>query len=527
MQAIDRRLSDLQNAGAIETLAEIRRGIEKESLRIRPDGWLALTPHPASLGAPLTHPHITTDFSESLLEFITPALFDADEALLFLADIHRYTMQHLGEDELLWCASMPCKLGPDDQIPLAQYGHSNGARMKTLYRRGLGYRYGRRMQTIAGIHYNFSLPAGFWAIYQRLRGDTGPQQDFITAQYFALLRNFKRWAWLPLYLFGASPALCGSFLGGRPHQLQSLGQGTLYAPYGTALRMGGLGYTSDAQRQLNVAYNSLPAYVAGLRQGLLTPHPAYQAIGVQVDGDYRQLADTVLQIEDEFYANIRPKRTAGPGEPRLKALRERGVEYVEVRLLDVNPFLPLGLDGAVSRFLDVFLLYCLLAESPALEAEEDRAVDANWETVVNRGREPGLRLVAGAQPRCLREWGEQLLAAMAPLATLLDRQQGGGAHAESLAQQAAKLADPALTPSAQVLAAIEACEGSYFRFAMQQSQLHQAHFQARPLSPQRTAAFDAMAEESLARLRVIEDEPQEDFAAFLQRYRERAIGVQA
>lgn len=523
MQAIDRRLADLSDSGAAGEFGGIRRGLEKESLRIRPDGWLAHTPHPAALGSALTHPHITTDFSEALLEFISPALHSAADSLDFIADLHAWTIRRL-DDELLWCASMPCRLGEDDQIPLARYGSSNAARMKTIYRNGLGHRYGRRMQTISGIHYNFSLPDSFWRRYQAQLGDAQPLADFITDRYFGMLRNFRRWAWLPLYLFGASPALCGSFLGDRPHQLQSLGSGTLYAPHGTALRMGGLGYTSDAQRQLQVSYNSLQDYAAGLRRGLVTPWPAYQAIGVEVDGEYRQLSDTLLQIEDEFYANIRPKRTAGPGEPRLKALVERGVEYVEVRLLDVNPFIPLGVDENTLQFLDAFLIGCLLADSPAIDAAEEQRIAANWETVVNRGREPGLQLQDGGQRRPLQAWGSELLEALRPIAELLDQQQHSDHHRHSLAWQQRKLDTPELTPSAQVLRAIAGSGDSFFRFAMEQSRRHLELFRLRNIDPAREQQLGELAGQSLDRQAELEAADTLEFGDYLRRYRALAIG---
>src|SRR5579862_9327792 len=145
------------NALSRETLTHLRRGIEKESLRVRPDGSLATTPHPARLGSPLTHPFVTTDFSEPQVELITGVHPSAEAVLHELTEIHQVVYRAMG-DELLWASSMPCRLPADDAIPLGQFGSSNVGRAKTIYRMGLSYRYGRRMQTISGIHYNFSLP---------------------------------------------------------------------------------------------------------------------------------------------------------------------------------------------------------------------------------------------------------------------------------------------------------------------------------------------------------------------------------
>src|SRR4051812_49189554 len=280
------RLLERLRALTPATLQQIRRGIEKESLRVGPDGKLALTPHSAALGSPLTHPHITTDFSESQLELITGVHTSVDGCLGELSHIHQFVYKHIA-DEVLWASSMPCGLPADDEIPLGRYGSSNIGRMKTIYRMGLAHRYGRRMQTISGIHYNFSFPG------------------LSSEDYFALIRNFRRHSWLALYLFGASPAVCSSFLAGRSHELRELSAGTHYLPHATSLRMGRLGYQSDAQAALCVSYNNLDNYAASLDAALTRPFPAYEKIGIGSAQDYRQLNTTLLQIENEFYSTVR------------------------------------------------------------------------------------------------------------------------------------------------------------------------------------------------------------------------------
>ncbi|MGB2002647.1 MAG: glutamate--cysteine ligase, partial [Porticoccaceae bacterium] len=344
----------------------IVRGIEKESLRVDPTGHLAMTPHPSALGSALTHPSITTDYSEALLEFITAPSASIDEVLHELDEIHRYTYQHIG-DELLWVSSMPCQLGDDSSIPVGKYGSSNVGKMKQVYRVGLGNRYGRLMQTIAGIHYNFSVPDELWQELQRASGDTQSLQDFKTQGYFATIRNFRRYSWLLLYLLGAAPAVCKSFVRGREHQLQPVGDDShsLYTPYATSLRMGDLGYQSKAQSSLVVCYNDLDQYVRTLRSALEQPYPAYDEIGLKDErGNYKQLNTALLQIENEFYSSIRPKRTAEMGETPIHALQDRGVEYIEVRCIDLNPLVPNGINAETIRFVDTFLLFCLLQDSP-------------------------------------------------------------------------------------------------------------------------------------------------------------------
>ncbi|GIX31621.1 MAG: glutamate--cysteine ligase [Porticoccaceae bacterium] len=438
----------------LRLLRQLRRGIEKESLRIAPDGTLAATPHPPALGSALTNPHITTDFSEALLELVTPPLMRLSALEKTLRDLHGFVLRRIG-DELLWAASMPCQLPADEEaIPIARYGRSNVARMKEIYRRGLGYRYGRRMQTIAGIHFNWSAPDELLCLVQSARGQREEFAEFKTAAYFGLVRNFRRHLWLPLYLLGAAPVVCRSFVAGRDHPLEPLGEDahSLHAPFATSLRMGELGYQSSAQETLAICYNDLASYAHSLLAGLSTPWPPYERIGLFDErGEYKQLNTHLLQIENEFYAAIRPKRTTLSGEAPLKALRERGVEYVEVRALDVDPFEPLGVSRQTLEFLDVFLLHCLLADSPPCDERERREIAANQRTAVWRGREPGVELVRCGRALSLRRWGEALLAEMAPIAELLDRAHHHRRHSAALAEMAARLAEPERTPSARAV----------------------------------------------------------------------------
>jgi glutamate--cysteine ligase len=514
---LQQRLALLSRAETLPLLRQLRHGIEKESLRIDAQGHLAQTDHPRELGSTLTHPLITTDYSEALLEFITLVSADVGQTLEQLDAIHRFAYANLGAENL-WTASMPCVLGDDADIPVARYGSSNIAQMKTIYRVGLGYRYGRRMQTIAGIHYNFSLPETLWPA---LCGTqlAGPElQQHITDAYFSLIRNFRRYSWLLIYLFGASPALCRTFLDGRSHQLQELGEGTLYQPFGTSLRMGDLGYQSSAQENLKICYNRLDSYVDTLKQAILNPHPDYQRIGVQVDGEYRQLSAGLLQIENEFYSPIRPKRVARQGETALTALANRGVEYVEVRCIDVNPYLPLGIDAELIRFLDAFLLFCLLDDSPHGDADGIAELKGNMKKVVNEGRRPQLQLQRGGKAIGLQAWAGELLDSIADTAALLDRAHGGSTYADSLAQQRRKVADAQLTPSAQVLRELRGERTSFAQFALQRSLAHGAYFRGRQLSPQLTAEFTDMAERSLRAQAEIEGADRLPFDTYLERY---------
>ncbi|MEC8427996.1 MAG: glutamate--cysteine ligase, partial [Pseudomonadota bacterium] len=161
LSLLSQRLALLSESGN-EHLTRVFKGLEKESLRVSPDGQLSQNDHPRALGSALTHRNITTDYSEALLEFITEPTEDTEALLQQLDDIQRYTYKNLPEGETLWVASMPCMLTADEDIPVARYGDSNVGKMKTVYRLGLGERYGRTMQTIAGVHYNFSLGDEVW-----------------------------------------------------------------------------------------------------------------------------------------------------------------------------------------------------------------------------------------------------------------------------------------------------------------------------------------------------------------------------
>ncbi|MCS4295633.1 glutamate--cysteine ligase [Comamonas sp. BIGb0152] len=467
-----------------QRLLQMGRGIEKEGLRVTDEGALALTPHPAALGSALTHSSITTDFSESQIEIITGVHQGVQACLDELAEVHQYVYQVLqANDERLWISSMPCSLPSDENIPLGRFGTSHIGRSKSIYRMGLGHRYGRRMQTISGIHYNWSLPG------------------VSSEAYFGLIRNFRRQAFLLLYLFGASPVLCPCFVQGRPHQLQPLGdgQGALHLPHATSLRMGRLGYQSDAQASISVSYNDLKGYADSLYGALTQPYPAYEKVGIlNPGGEYNQLGTSLLQIENEFYGTIRPKRTVQRGERPLHALRERGVEYVEVRLMDINPFDSMGISASTMRLLDVFLLHCLLSDSPPDSPAEIAEMKHNQHMVAERGREPGLNLQRQGKEVRLTEWAQEILQACQPIAAALDQAHGTQDYSQALAQSQALLANPAQTPSAQVLAVVSEQFGTSFKaFGAAQSQWARAQTLARPWNDALTAKYQELAAKSI------------------------------
>ncbi len=504
----------------LASLANLQRGIEKESLRVKPEGTLAYTPHPAGLGSALCHPKITTDYSESLLELITPVHNSVRGCLEDLEDIHHFVYEELNKDnEMLWTSSMPCQLGKAEDIPVAQYGVSNVAKMKTIYRLGLGHRYGRPMQTISGIHYNFSLSDKFWTNYRLALNNKQTMAEFKTEQYFGLVRNFRRFAPLLIYLFGASPAICRSFLQGHKPDLTPFDEHSWYSEFATSLRMGDLGYTSSAQDALSICYNNLDDYIASLRKAITEPLPAYENIGLKDEnGEYKQLNTSLLQIENEFYSLIRPKRIAASGEAPINALARGGIEYIEVRCLDINPFTATGIDSNTIHFLDLFLIYCLLEESPLCHDDECKQTRDNLKNVVKNGRAPDFTLQFKEQKIKFNDWSKSLLNAMQPLAKILDSLHATNVYQNSISEQMAKIDNSDLTPSATVLAQMKQEKITFAEFARRQSEKWNAHFTDNRLPKNKRVYFEELAADSVVQQKTIEATDTEPFEQYLSEF---------
>lgn len=498
-EGFEKRLARV--AGYGDALYGGLKGVEKESLRVDPDGFLAQTPHPIGLGSALTNRYVTTDFSEALLEFVTPAFATTWEALRFICDIHQFTYSQL-DDEMLWTSSMPCRIPGDRQIPLARYGSSNVGRMKTIYRRGLGYRYGREMQIIAGVHFNYSVPAGFWPLYQEMLGSKLGDTAFRSEQYLGMIRNFRRMGWMVLYLFGSSPAVCKSFAGAAA-RLPSLNADTWYEPWATSLRMSDLGYSNKNQSRISISLNSLDEYIRDLSHAICTPEPSYEKIGVKVDGRYRQLNANLLQIENEYYSSIRPKRVAHSGERPTAALRRAGVEYVEVRSLDINMFDPSGINQNTMRFLESFLLYCLLEDSPELDSPELEDIGYNHTATAKRGRDPDFRLRRDGREVTLRAWANEILDKVHAVAEVIDRRDDN--YSAAIASLRGLVAEPETTLSSRIVRELEDTGSSFFEFARGMAKCHRDYFASiAPLDETKADTFATEATDSLQRQEAIE-----------------------
>lgn len=517
-QQLENRIKFFSQTDVVDTFRHIKRGIEKESLRVSADGRISQTDHPYALGSALTNTYITTDYSEALLEFITPAFDKVERPLEVLENIHKFVYQHL-DDELLWAASMPCVMGDEASIPIGKYGSSNSGRMKEIYRRGLGHRYGRFMQTIAGVHYNFSLPENFWQYMQETSQCSDKSfQDMKSCEYLGLIRNFLRTGWIIPYLFGSSPAICESYLQGKKSHLDQLVPGTVYGPYATSLRMGDLGYSNNAQASLNITYNNIEGYIAGLEHAIQTPEPLYEKIGVIKNGDYQQLNANLLQIENEYYSNIRPKRVTKSGERPTKALSRAGIEYIEVRALDLNIFEPIGINKEQSAFIDCLLLHNLFTESPAITAREEAEIQENKRRVVDLGRHPDLCLIHDNREISLKSWGRQLFSELELVAELLDQTSKSKRYSSTIKKLANWIEEPELTYSGRIIDEIRTSGSGFFSLGMMYSKRHADYFKQSRLAESEQQLFKQAAEKSHLAQQQIEATESQSFEDYLAAY---------
>ena len=518
--SLSARLESLHRNGQQGLLRGGLKGLEREALRLSGQGEIARTPHPSALGSALTHPWITTDFSEALIELITPPSASAADTLAMLSDIHSFVCQHL-DDERLLATSMPIGISGDESIPLARFGRSNIGMMKHIYRRGLAWRYGSTMQAIAGVHFNYSVNEALWPVLQDLEQNRGSLQNFIDSAYFGVIRNMHRHGWLLIYLFGHSPALCKSFFHGREalaDRFATLDRETLYRPNATSLRMSDIGYKNDTQTDLHISLNHVDEYIAGLEAATTHPFAPYAAIGVKVNGEYRQLNANILQIENEYYSSIRPKQVAMSGEKPTQALKKRGVRYLEVRSLDLNCFEPTGIALDQMLFLEAFLLLCLCMDSPPLTVDEATECSHNSLSVACCARGNDFRLLKGGQPVSIREWATPLLNPLLEIASILDEGDAGQAYRRCILRYFEAVGNPELTPSATILQALDSGGVSFAGFAMDLTRVHSDYWRQRGISREKSDEFVKAAENSWVRQAEIESSDTLDFDDFLQRY---------
>ena len=510
-------LEKLKQSGALEELRYINRGIEKESLRISNSGKLSNKPHPKSLGSALTNPYITTDFSEALLELITPTFNDAQSCLDFLSDLHAFVYNNI-EEEILWPCSMPCPIDNEEEIPIGNYGMSNSGMIKTIYRKGLSERYGSLMQTIAGLHYNFSFSDKFFNILLSLE-ESKDEKELKNEIYLHIARNFKRFGWLYFFLYGASPAICDSFVKKGNHDFESLPGGGLYKPNSTSLRMGDLGYISKAQDDLNISYNTLDDYCLDLENALTTPYKAYQDIGEFINDKRVQLNTSVIQIENEYYSTIRPKRVCPTGERPVNVLRAKGIEYLELRCVDLDPFSPVGVRREQLDFMDTLLMYCLLKESPPIDRDEAETIKNNHEKVINNGRDLSQILNLNGHEGAALDFTEEILSELKAISLTLGESIFKGDKnlwMESVDLQIKKVKNIDETLSGKVLNDLLTKNMSFKEFGLKLANEHSQYFK----TGQRyeNLFFEEATKVSWQKQEEIDSQNEPDFESFLKEY---------
>ena len=332
-------------------------------------------------------------------------------------------------------------------------------------------------------------------------------------------RNFFRTGWLIPYLFGASPALSHSFLQHSNSKLpfKSTGKGTRYLPYATALRLSDLGYTNSAQDCLALSYNSLSEYIKNLHDAIAMPSSDYQKLGLKKGGEYQQLSTNILQIENELYSTLRPKTVAKEGEKPSEALA-RGIEYIEVRSLDLNPFSPVGVEEDQLNFIQLLLFDALLMDSPELADAEMAHVKSNLERIIVEGRKPGLTLHDGQKEVLMAELGNNIVERLQPLARLLDEAKGGDQFIQSIKLQQMRLKYPEVTLSGRVLNELLLEETDNCFLGQRLAEKHSATILQSSLQYWDHAWFAAQKEQSVIKQKEIEAADKVSFPQFLADY---------
>ena len=455
--AFKRSLKIHQEKGFFKNL-KILRGIERESLRVTQEGKISQNNHPENLGSPLTSKDITTDFAEALVELVTPTFESAEELFRHLSLLHKFLYSEIGE-EILWNFSMPCAFQNEQEIKIAEYGKTNSGLLKHIYRKGLRLRYGSIMQCVSGIHFNFSLSEDSWAPLT-----SSPDQEFINQKYLGAIRNIKRNFWFLLERLGASPVTHKSYLLNREHSLTKHGENDLFLPYATSLRMSDVGYQSNLQNALKINYNNLDDFINAIIKGIKTPVKSFEDIGLlDSKGLPQQISTGILQIENELYDTVRPKRSGPSGSRPATLLRNEGIEYLELRGIDINPFIPEGIDENKIKLLDIFIMHSLISESPQASDKEIEEIRANQKTMVENGRSKDVTLEQDGVSTPLKELKKIFHDELIQVATAMDEYCPGYSSALS-AEMSINL-----LPSEKIMSDMESQNLSFQEYGLIQS----------------------------------------------------------
>ncbi len=454
-----------------ELFLHSKHGLEKECLRVNNIAELSQQPHPNFMGSSLTHPYISTDFSEAQLEFITSTFNNEKKAIQHLKNLQKYTFDHM-KKEWMWPFSSPCLLPKAKDIPLADYGSSKLGEEKKIYRRGLGFRYGRKMQTMSGIHYNFSFSEDFFRLLHNNFDPDTSLQEFINKCYFKIMRNFLRWGWINAYFFGASPAVDRSYFDKPCKQLSLMRHRTLYGEYTTSIRMSALGYYSRVQAQYAISFNDLSFYLQDMKKALSTSSSTFKTIGLFKKNKHLQLNHNVLQIEAEHYSRIRPKAPYGSKLSSVEALKNEGVSFIEIRAVDLDPFDSVGVTEEQLHFLHVLIIDCLFQTSSPITETERKEICYNQNRVTLEGRNPKLKLKKNGKSINFRTWAMEIMNRIEKTAKLLDLNHTDNRYISVLKKQKEKLNDVSLTPSYRIMQQLQKEKISFKEFGLKLAKKH-------------------------------------------------------
>ncbi|QNU68651.1 glutamate--cysteine ligase [Ruminiclostridium herbifermentans] len=452
-------------------------GIERESQRVTENGCLALTEHPAAFGNKISNSEITTDFSESQIELITPPFPSVEEAYNYLKILTLKVNNEL-KNEYLWPLSMPPKLPSEELIPIAKFDDTPEGKEKEIYRLGLAHRYGKKMQLISGIHFNLSFSEELFDVLYKYFGNIEDRIKFTDKVYFTMARNFLRYRWLLIYLFGASPNSHHTFNSVINNEIKSLKKCypeccnyiDNYKKYAVSLRVSRLGYSNDEQNKFGVSYNDKYEYLQSIRTMLSTKSEKYSKIGIIKEGKQIQLNDNILQKENEFYSPIRLKQATEKGESQLDAIEKRGVSYAEVRIIDINPFESIGISLEQLHFLQVFILFCLFESNEFINQKELDLINKNHNLVAISGRRTKLQLYQYTDGQVLLEdWGQIIFNKLFQLAEVLDAAVDSNKYMACVITQSQKLKDKSLLPSNKIVNEIKAMGESYISFGIRKA----------------------------------------------------------
>ena len=484
---------------------KFNRGIERETLRVSKDGSISKRPHPKSLGSALTNPYITTDFAEALIELVTPKFDNVDDLYSCLQDLHVFTAQNIDEDEFLWAHSMPCRIDKESDINIASYGSNNSGMLKHIYRKGLRVRYGSIMQCVSGIHYNFSIDE---KSYCDLLG-SAYSQEAVDNLYLGLIRNFKRNFWFILAQLGASPVADKSYVLERDHNLEKLNANDVFLPEATSLRMSNIGYQSPIQTSLGIRYNSLDGFIESVKKGIKMSHIEFNRLGLfDAEGNRQQISDGIIQIENELYDTIRPKRTSPNGLRPANALKEYGIEYVEIRGVDISPNALGGISKDQMHFLDLFLIHCFITRSSELTDKENIRLQKNHTDMVSSGQNNSTVISYKGKEISSGEAMVDLINELSLLAKTLD---GDTKTYENALR--------AITTNKNQSAAIfsSLAEGKDFHDIALKKSIQNTN-ELRQNKSLDLNYLKIESEESLKRFQEIEDDPQKNIEAYVEQY---------